>query len=205
MKVAIFAGKGGSFAKYIKESQILNSKIIIIASYLETINKSNVDLFLKKEKNKELEYWTKFEEIVKNNDLIFSQFDYIIPQEICKKYYGKIINHHPALLPAHKGKNAILNTFKSGSLYGGSTVHFVTSEVDNGPIIFQSIYAISPKDTVETLSKKNYYASRDGLVQVVKWFEEKRVFLDKKNGKVLVLNANYNNGFNIPNLEILNE
>lgn len=95
-----------------------------------------------------------------NTDLIvLAGFLSILNKEFCEGFPGKIINIHPALLPKFGGKGmwghhvheAVL---KSGEKESGATVHFVTSGIDEGKIILQKSFEISPNETVESLADK---------------------------------------------------
>jgi len=71
-----------------------------------------------------------------------------------KRYRKRILNIHPALLPAFKGAHAIKDAFDCGVGTTGVTVHFVDEKVDHGPIILQQKIKISAKDTLEILERK---------------------------------------------------
>ncbi len=95
-----------------------------------------------------------------NTDLIvLAGFLSILNDEFCKKYEGKIINIHPALLPKFGGfgmwgmnvHNAVIEAQEKES---GATVHYVTSGIDEGEIILQGKVSVDENDTPETLAKK---------------------------------------------------
>jgi len=71
-----------------------------------------------------------------------------------KKWQGKLINIHPSLLPSFKGINAQKQALEYGVKIAGCTTHFVTEEMDAGPIIKQATVNIENSDTVETLTAK---------------------------------------------------
>lgn len=83
----------------------------------------------------------------------------ILSSEFIKKYKGKIINVHPALLPKYGGKgfygqNVHEAVLKAGETESGMTIHYVTEDVDGGPILIQKKIAISPNETPESLKEK---------------------------------------------------
>ena len=86
--------------------------------------------------------------------IILAGFMRILSKEFVSKFHKKIINIHPSLLPAFKGKDAIKSAFDYGVKYTGVTVHYVTPEVDAGPIICQEVVKIEEADTVESLELK---------------------------------------------------
>ena len=86
--------------------------------------------------------------------IILAGFMKILSREFVLKFPYKIINIHPSLLPAFKGRDAIKNAFYYGVKYTGVTVHYVTPEIDAGPIIYQEAVEIEEFDTVESLEAK---------------------------------------------------
>jgi len=71
-----------------------------------------------------------------------------------RKYKNRIINIHPALLPAFKGAHAIKDAFDYGAKVTGVTVHFVDEKMDHGPIILQEALSIRPSDTLASLEAR---------------------------------------------------
>ena len=78
----------------------------------------------------------------------------IVSDYFIRRYKNKIINIHPALLPSFKGTQAILDALDYGVKVTGVTVHFVTSALDEGPVILQSALEIKDDDTLESLSER---------------------------------------------------
>lgn len=78
----------------------------------------------------------------------------LLGPEIIKRFSGQIINIHPSLLPRFKGLRAQEQALKAGATETGCSVHFVTEELDAGPIIIQKRIAILPSDTEESLSAR---------------------------------------------------
>jgi phosphoribosylglycinamide formyltransferase-1 len=86
--------------------------------------------------------------------IILAGFMKILSDDFVLKNLNKIINIHPSLLPAFKGKNAIKDAFDYGVKVTGVTVHFVIPAIDSGPIILQEPVFIEESDTVEFLEEK---------------------------------------------------
>lgn len=87
-----------------------------------------------------------------NPDLIvLAGFMRILTPAFCDAFAGRIINIHPALLPKHKGAHGVRETLAAGDEVAGCTTHFVTAELDGGPIILQASRPVLPDDTEETL------------------------------------------------------
>ncbi len=78
----------------------------------------------------------------------------IITPLFCQAYRNQIINIHPALLPSFPGLHAQKQAVEYGVRYSGATVHFVSEEVDMGPIILQAVVPVLQDDTEETLSDR---------------------------------------------------
>ena len=78
----------------------------------------------------------------------------ILSEWFVDKYQNKMINIHPSLLPSFKGGNAVYDALKYGVKISGCTTHFVTKEMDCGPIIKQAAVKVLEGDDVETLSAR---------------------------------------------------
>jgi len=117
----------------------------------------------------------------KNGLVCLAGFMRIISPEFVKKYKNRIINIHPALLPAFPGLDAQKQAIEYGSKYSGCTVHFVDSGVDKGPIILQSIVKIRKGDTEKTLSKRILEKEHQAYPEAIRLFAEKKIkILDRK-------------------------
>ena len=81
-------------------------------------------------------------------------FGTILDKPIHDAYAGRIVNTHPALLPAFKGWHAVEEALAAGVKVTGCTVHLATLEVDDGPILAQEAVPVLPDDTVETLHER---------------------------------------------------
>ncbi len=78
----------------------------------------------------------------------------ILSKKFIKKFFGKIVNIHPSLLPKYKGLNTHQKALKNNDKYSGCTVHYVTKKVDSGKIILQKKVKIKRNDSLNTLTKK---------------------------------------------------
>ena len=78
----------------------------------------------------------------------------ILTKNFIKKFYGKILNIHPSLLPKYKGLNTHKRAILNNEKFSGCTVHFVNSRLDSGKIVLQKKVKINKKDTYESLEKK---------------------------------------------------
>ncbi len=87
-------------------------------------------------------------------------------------FAGRIINLHPSLLPSFPGLDGIGQAWRRGVKVTGCTVHFVTAEVDGGPIIDQAAVRIEPGDTLDTLTEKVHAAEHALLPAVIAWLSQ---------------------------------
>jgi phosphoribosylglycinamide formyltransferase 1 len=92
----------------------------------------------------------------------------------------KIMNIHPALLPAFPGTDGYGDTFSYGCKIGGCTVHFVDYGEDSGPIIGQMAYEIDPADTLEKVKKRGLSLEWELYPKCIQWFAEGRLRLEKR-------------------------
>jgi len=95
--------------------------------------------------------------ILKNEDVdlvILAGFMRILTPTVIRAFPKRILNIHPALLPAFKGAHAIRDAFEAGVKETGVTVHYVTPQVDSGPAILQEKVKVSKNDTFKTLEMK---------------------------------------------------
>jgi phosphoribosylamine--glycine ligase/phosphoribosylglycinamide formyltransferase/phosphoribosylformylglycinamidine cyclo-ligase len=90
--------------------------------------------------------------------IVLAGFMRVLTERFVKKYYGRLINIHPALLPAFPGAHGIKDAWEAKVKETGVTVHFVDPGVDTGPIILQKKVPILPSDTLETLEARVHQA-----------------------------------------------
>ncbi len=90
-----------------------------------------------------------------NPDLIvLAGFMRILTPAFCDAFAGRIINIHPSLLPKHKGAHGIRDTLAAGDEIAGCSTHFVTAELDGGPVILQASRPVLPGDSEESLAAR---------------------------------------------------
>jgi phosphoribosylglycinamide formyltransferase-1 len=103
-------------------------------------------------------------------------------------YKNRIMNIHPALLPAFKGlyghhvHEAVL---KSGAKFSGCSVHFVTEDVDGGPIIVQRIVPVKDNDTPDTLAERILVEEHKAYFEAIKLFIENRIRIENNHLRIL--------------------
>lgn len=115
-------------------------------------------------------WYEDFEKVIGNLNpdlIVLAGFMRIIPEHIVAKYFPKIVNIHPSLLPAFPGKDAIKQAYDYGVKVTGITIHFVDAGVDTGPIIFQKAIEIEESWDLETLESKIHELEHENYWRVI--------------------------------------
>jgi phosphoribosylglycinamide formyltransferase-1 len=120
-----------------------------------------------------------------NGLVCLAGFMRIISPYFIKEYKNKILNIHPALLPAFPGLDAQKQAIEFGAKYSGCTVHFVDEGVDTGPIIIQEIVKIGNKDTGKILTKKILAKEHEIYPKAVELFAKKKLSIKGRRVKIL--------------------
>ena len=103
----------------------------------------------------------------------------IIPSDIVNKYHNKIINIHHGFLPAFKGARPYRQAYNKGVKLIGATAHYVTEELDEGPIIYQDVININHKHSVNDLVKLGREVEKNVLYRAVKAHLEHKILIHK--------------------------
>ncbi|MDC0202659.1 phosphoribosylglycinamide formyltransferase [Candidatus Nitrosopelagicus sp.] len=119
-----------------------------------------------------------------NGLVCLAGFMRIISPHFIKEYKNKILNIHPALLPAFPGLDAQKQAMEFGAKYSGCTVHFVDEGVDTGPIIIQEIVKIGNKDTEKTLTKKILIKEHEIYPKAVELFAKKKLSIKGRRVRI---------------------
>ena len=106
------------------------------------------------------------------NVIVLAGFMRVLKPGFLNAFAGKIINLHPSLLPSFPGLDGIGQAWRRGVKVTGCTVHYVTPEVDEGPIIDQAVVRVEPADTLDTLAKKIHAAEHALLPAVLALLSE---------------------------------
>ena len=189
-----------SILKAIKKKKIpINPAVVISnkpnAKGLAIAKKMGVQIEIvdsSKYKGKRLQYDKKIISTLKkykvtpSNGLVcLAGFMRIISPYFIKEYKNKILNIHPALLPAFPGLDAQKQAIEFGSKFSGCTVHFVDEGVDTGPIIIQEVVKISNNDTEKSLSKKILVKEHEVYPKAVELFAKKKISIKGRKVKIL--------------------
>jgi phosphoribosylglycinamide formyltransferase-1 len=117
--------------------------------------------------------------------IILAGYMRILSVDFISKYSGKILNIHPSLLPKFPGLNTHQRAIEASEKKHGASVHFVTEEVDGGPVIAQQSVNIDSTDNSQTLAKKVLEKEHILYPQVIRWYTQGRLKL--LNNKTVIL------------------
>jgi len=199
LKVAVFCSGYGSNLEALIRSQkqgVLGAEICLVVSdnpesyALVRAKEHGIPVFLVEPKFYESRrtYEERIAKVLKAKDIglvVLAGFMRILTPYFTKAYRGKILNIHPALLPAFRGAHAIRDAFRHGSKVTGVTVHFVTPELDSGPIILQEPVTRTEKDTLATLEAKIHKVEHRLYAKAVRLFAKKRLKVNGRSVRVL--------------------
>jgi len=121
--------------------------------------------------------------------VVLAGFMRILTPGFVRHYAGRLLNIHPSLLPRHKGLHTHQRALEAGDREHGCTVHFVTEELDGGPLVVQAVIPVQSDDTPASLAKRVHVQEHRIYPVAVQWFAEGRLHLTNEgamlDGKVL--------------------
>jgi len=109
--------------------------------------------------------------------VVLAGFMRILTPGFVRRYQGRLLNIHPSLLPRHKGLHTHQRALDAGDARHGCSVHFVTEELDGGPVVLQSRVAVLPDDTAESLATRVHAAEHLLYPVAVRLYAEGRLRL----------------------------
>jgi phosphoribosylglycinamide formyltransferase-1 len=187
--VVLFSGNGSNLENLLNKKDEYKDKLNYISAFtdnteakgIEVCKQFNLDVSVSK-KDTLYEDLNKF--LSHNNPdlIILSGYMKIIPELIVNTYLGKIINIHPSLLPKYPGLNTYEKVIKNKDRYQGATVHFVTKDLDEGPIILQGSFSVKKEMTKVELEYFTHKTEYIIFPIVVEWFAEN--IIQYKEGKI---------------------
>ncbi|EXJ90969.1 formyltetrahydrofolate deformylase [Capronia coronata CBS 617.96] len=110
--------------------------------------------------------------------IVLARYMQVLSPKLCEAMSGKIINIHHSFLPSFKGAKPYHQAFERGVKIIGATAHFVTADLDEGPIIEQRVARVDHSMTPKELVDEGSNVESQVLAAAVKWWSEKRVFLN---------------------------
>jgi phosphoribosylglycinamide formyltransferase-1 len=118
-------------------------------------------------------------EFYKTDLIVLAGFMRILTVDFVERYRGKLINIHPSLLPAYPGIDTHQRVLQDGVKIHGCTVHFVTPDLDHGPIIIQAAVPVLREDTLQSLSIRVLNEEHRIYPQAIRWLCRNQVWLDE--------------------------
>ena len=119
--------------------------------------------------------------LVEKHDIelvVLARYMQIVSPELCAALEGRMINIHHSFLPGFKGASPYRQAHERGVKLIGATAHFVTTELDEGPIIEQNVVRVDHSHSAEELRAIGQDEESRTLTQAVRWFAEHRILLD---------------------------
>ncbi|NLZ39738.1 MAG: phosphoribosylglycinamide formyltransferase, partial [Comamonadaceae bacterium] len=110
--------------------------------------------------------------------VVLAGFMRILGPEFVRRYEGRLLNIHPSLLPAFPGLHTHRRALEAGCKAVGASVHFVTAELDHGPIVVQSVVPVRPGDDEHSLAARVLATEHIIYPLAVRWFVEDRLERD---------------------------
>src|SRR6185369_5612758 len=110
--------------------------------------------------------------------VVMAGFDRLITGALLGRFAQRIVNIHPALLPAFRGSNAQAQAAEHGVTIAGATVHFVDEDVDHGPIILQGAVPVVPGEDAETIRQRILALEHRIYPEALRLIAEGRVTID---------------------------
>ena len=110
--------------------------------------------------------------------IVLAGFMRVLGETFVRHFQGRLINIHPSLLPAFPGLHTHRRALEAGVKWAGATVHFVTPELDHGPIIAQAAVPVMAADSEASLAARVLEVEHPMLVQCVRWMVLNRIYLE---------------------------
>ena len=186
--VVLFSGNGSNLENLLNKSNVIKDKLNYISAFtdnaqargVDICKKFNLDVCIGKKDtfNKDLN------EFLDDNNpdlIILAGYMKIIPELVVNKYLGKIINIHPSLLPKYPGLNTYEKVIRNNDREHGATIHFVTKDLDAGPIILQGTFDVGEEMTKKELKERTHQVEFKIYPIVIEWFAEKIVEFRDEN------------------------
>lgn len=119
--------------------------------------------------------------------VVLAGFMRLLSENFVNRYAGRMLNIHPSLLPKYPGLNTYQRALDAGDTEHGASVHFVTPEMDSGPIVIQGVLDVDLDESAEKLAKRVLHEEHEIYPLAISWFvegrltfEDDRAFLDGK-------------------------
>ncbi len=198
MKIAIFCSGSGTNLQAIIDSQKkghIKAEIALVVSdipdcfALKRAKKAGIQTLVLEKKNfKSREEFDKA--IIKRLQaekiglVVLAGYMRLLSRDFIKAYKNKIINIHPALLPSFKGTHGIKDAFEYGVKVTGATAHFVTEDMDAGPVILQAAVIVTEDDTEQSLAEAIHKEEHKIYPRAIQLFVEGRLKIEGRRVRI---------------------
>ena len=112
--------------------------------------------------------------------VVLAGFMRILSADFVRHYQGRLLNIHPSLLPKYKGLHTHQRALEAQDREHGCSVHFVTEELDGGPLVVQAVIPVESEDTPSSLAQRVHAQEHRIYPLAVRWFAEGRLSLDER-------------------------
>lgn len=109
--------------------------------------------------------------------VVLAGFMRILSADFVRHYHGRLLNIHPSLLPLYKGLHTHQRALDAGDAEHGCSVHFVTEELDGGPLVVQAVISVQLQDSPATLAHRVHTQEHRIYPLAIRWFAEGRLSL----------------------------
>lgn len=198
LRVGVLAsGRGTDLQSMIDASEMdmIDAEVVVVISdnkdayALKRAEMHNIKAFFvdPQGKNRD-EYEKEIDTILEDNRIklvVGAGYMRILSPSFVKKWYGKLINIHPALLPSFKGTNGQGDALNYGVKISGCTTHFMDENTDHGPIILQAAVKVLPGDDRDKLATRILEVEHQILPRTVQLFAEGRLKIEGRKVKIL--------------------
>lgn len=199
MNIAVFAsGRGTNFAaliRAVKKGKLQANISLLVcdnskAAAISRARRAGIKVALVKREDFSTrnDFEQKIIQHLKENDIgliVLAGFMRVLGPDLVSCYKDRILNIHPALLPAFKGAHAIKDALDYGVKVTGVSVHFVDEKMDHGPIILQAAVQIKKADTLESLEAKIHKVEHTIYPQAIKLFIEGKLKLEGRKVRII--------------------
>ena len=112
--------------------------------------------------------------------VVLAGFMRILSADFVRHYQGRLLNIHPSLLPKYKGLHTHQRALEAADSEHGCSVHFVTEELDGGPLVVQAVIPVESDDSPHSLAQRVHAQEHQIYPLAVRWFAEGRLSLDEQ-------------------------
>ena len=198
LRVGVLASGGGTDLQSVidaSEKGMIDAEVVVVISdnkdafALKRAEKHKIKAFFVNPKGKDRsDHEKEIDAILEKNNVEFvveAGYMRMLTPWFVKKWYGRMINIHPALLPSFKGVNGQGDALNYGVKISGCTTHFTDEKMDHGPVILQAAVKVLPDDDRDKLAARILEAEHQILPRTIQLFAENRLKIEGRFVKIL--------------------